>query len=333
MTHKQPIQRTISRYLESLFAHYAPQTILAYSQALRLFAQLLQKQLAIHPTKASIDTLKVDWAYLYLHHLQENHSIETEHLYSRAILGFYQYVETHIHPGFAGQADILARYLAQHRRAKQHYAPTLPVAAIETILTHVTTASTPRDPDHSISRDTLRLLRDKAFLLTLANTGLRVSEICLLRVEHIDPTHHILLLDTDLQLPLPSPVLAAVNAYLVARKPLDSLQHLFHASHLPLFARHDKKAAKQILPISRWTAANIVAYWTTAALPPDEYQQLISNNCPISPQTFRHYFVIATLQRTGNLHETQTLARHADTATTRRYLTYTVQNTPPESND
>jgi integrase len=100
-------------------------------------------------------------------------------------------------------------------------------------------------------------------------------------------------------------------------------QRLLAPSQLALFARHDKKAGNNILPISRWTAANIIHQWTMSSLPPDIRADLTAQGITISPQTFRHYFVITVLQRTGDIAETQYLARHADTATTRRYLPYT----------
>jgi integrase len=326
MQKNHTIKQAISQYIGSLSARFSPQTVLAYSQALRLFEHLLQKQLNINPAKASAHDIATDWAYAYLTYLQEAHSIETEHLYSRAILGFYQYAEYH-DPSLAGMGDALTIYLTTNRRPKQHLSPELPLEAMHTILFHVTTAAPPPRSEHSVSRETLRMLRDKAFLLTLAHTGLRVSEICGLRLADIDLEYHTLSLAPELPLPIPSTALAAIKLYLAERQPLDNLQRLFNPTHLPLFARHDKKAANKILSISRWTAANIVHFWTAIALPLEMRSALITNNCPITPQTFRHYFVITTLQATGNIQETQTLARHIDTTTTRRYLRFIASDT------
>jgi integrase/recombinase XerC len=325
MAPNQTVHHAISQYLATLAPRFAPQTILAYGQALRLFAACLHDQLSLDPKKTPITAITLDCASTYLNYLQDTHSIETEHLYSRAMLGFYQYVDNHTTSN--SQSEPLAEYLTANRRAKHLNTLTLPLEAIETILTHVTTTTAPQPTDQANIRDTLRLLRDKAFLLTLANTGLRVSEICNLRIANIDLARQVMILSTDFLLPIPPVVLAAISSYLAARNPVDALQHLFHASHLPLFARHDKKVGNKILPISRWTAANIVELWAITALPPDTYNELTARNCPISPQTFRHYFVITTLQQTQSLQATQTLARHADATTTRRYLQYTSPDT------
>lgn len=329
MTTSHTIKQAISQYISSLTQHFSPQTILAYSQATRLFEHLLRKQFNINTDKVSPHNLSGNWAYAYLSHLQETHSVETEHLYSRAILGFYQYAEQHSPSQLSGLSATLAAYLTANRRPKQHTTPDLPLGAIHTILTHVTTVALPTKPEHGNSRETLRLLRDKAFLLTLAHTGLRVSEICSLRLAEIDLGSHTLILSPELSLPIPINALTAISHYLAERKPLDRLQRLFTPTYLPLFARHDKKAASKILPISRWTAANIVNFWTVTALSPETRHKLLVENCPISPQTFRHYFVVTTLQTTGSLQETQLLARHVDTTTTRRYLRYTSPDNKP----
>jgi integrase len=310
----------MSHYLASLQGRFSPQTVLAYGQALRLFTQVLREHFFIQTKNTPITAITITWASTYLEFLQQNHSPETEHLYSRAIIDFYQYLENQTSSLANDLTTTLSAYITQHRRPKHYHTPTLPLDAIEAIVAHATTVSPPLNTDDTTQRDTLRLLRDKAFLLTLAYTGLRVSEICSLRIANLDLHSKAILLSEDLPLQLPTTVIAAIDLYLTQRKPLDNAQQLFHASHLPLFARHDKKAGRKILPISRWTAANIVNFWVSTALPPATCQQLIRHNTPITPHTFRHYFVVTTLHNTGNLQQTQALARHADTATTRRYL-------------
>lgn len=321
MSKTQTISQAILIYLNTLHVQYSPQTILAYAQALRLFEHVTQEEHHINTDSVSIHEMDVTWAHTYIHHLQNTHSIETEHLYTRALLSFWQ--QTQIN---RQDADILASYIATHRRPKQHHIPDLPFDIIETILNYATgfTFTTPiSHTKQPTNREQLRLQRDKAFLLTLAHTGLRVSEICNLRKQHIDLTQKTLTLTEDrCILPIPSNVSAAINSYLVNRKTLDDTQRLFGPDHLPIFARHDKKAGKKILPISRWTAANIVDYWVNQALPPDILDKLHQQDCSISPQTFRHYFVITILKQTGNLNKTQALARHIDTSTTRRYLRF-----------
>lgn len=324
------IHHAIGQYISSLTQKFSAPTVLAYSQALRHFDHFLRHTRHTNPARTAISHLSLAWACAYLTHLQETYSVETEHLYSRAILAFYQYA-AQFAPTLDGIPSSLAIYLANKRRTKQPHVPTLPFHAIEAILNFVNTAPLPASSSSAPSRDALRLLRDKAFLFTLAHTGLRVSEICGLRLRDIDMPSNTLHLPPNLQLPIPAPTYTAITHYLTTRAPLDRIQPLFNANHLPLFARHDKKAAHRILPISRWTAANIVDFWTNAALSQEERNHLTVTDSPISPQTFRHYFVATTLHTTGDLHQTQTLARHTTPATTRRYLRYAPYDTEPRT--
>ena len=314
------ISQAISHYLDSLHTHYSPQTILAYAQALHLFERITQNEHHIITGRTPINKLDSMWVHTYLQQLQKTRSIETEHLYTRALLAFLQDVQL---TGYFQQSNLdeLTTYIITWRRSKQHNIPELPLDAIETILNHVNSISLSLNA-HPPEREQLRLQRDKTFLLTLAHTGLRVSEICDLRKNNINLTQQTITLTGQSILPLPALVNTTISQYLKARYHLDNNQQLIHPDNLPLFARHDKKASKRVLPISRWTAANIVTYWVDQALSINMQSELQKHNCSISPQTFRHYFVVVLLKRTGSLDETQTLARHADTSTTRRYLRY-----------
>jgi integrase len=80
---------------------------------------------------------------------------------------------------------------------------------------------------------------------------------------------------------------------------------------LPVFARHDKKAGKRVLPISTRTAENIVARYVVKALG-EEAQGTIT------PHTFRHYFVTRAA-RNQDILLAQHLARHESINTTSSY--------------
>jgi integrase len=273
---------------------------------------VLQQRLGVRPT-APLRELGVEWGEEYLHYLQEERSIETEHLYTRAILDFCRHIESQqwAEPNFSE----LNQKLTTQRRHKKHTTPAPPIEAIEQILAHIQAIAIP--PEGKITyRERLRLRRDKAMLLTLAETGLRVSEICNLKKNQADLEKQSLLLHA-MTIPITSPVSKAIQAYLEERAKLDKG---YADQQLPLFARHDKRVGRRILPMSRWTVGNIVKYWAQATLPDELQRQLEQTAQSITPQTFRHYFVIKTLSQTGDLSLTQTLARHADPSTTKRYL-------------
>jgi integrase len=112
-------------------------------------------------------------------------------------------------------------------------------------------------------------------------------------------------------------VTTAISTYLSRRSNLDQQ----NPTDTPLFARHDKRASKRVLPISRWTGANIVENWVNYALDASIRAQLDSEKITITPHSFRHYFILDALAQTDHdIAATQTLARHGDRSTTRRYL-------------
>ncbi len=312
---KHTLQQAIHKFLASLNHHAAPQTIIVYKQALTLFTTFLGKILGIRASKVPISDTRIEWAQAFFKHLQDANSIETEHLYSRAVLKFYRTIE-----GIQGTPNTiqLETYLKEHRRPKQHSHPAPPISAINKIISHIKATPTPPITANNL-REGLRHRRDKAFILTLAETGLRASEICNLRCFQFEAKLNTLHTgESQTAFPLTGTTTRAICRYLEARAPLDSMQ-LLEPQYLPLFARHDKRAGEKVLPLSRWTVANIVKHWTNSALSPETRHELSKNNQQITPHTFRHYFVIKTIMQTRDLELAQGLARHADTSTTKRY--------------
>jgi integrase len=165
----------------------------------------------------------------------------------------------------------------------------------------------------------------------LAETGLKVSELCDLRLKQFNPQHQTIQLSPDFEIPLSSQANSSLKSYLDHRHKLDNKQHLMKTDELPLLARHDKRAGEKVLPISRWTASNIINEWTMLALTEQTQADLQENNQRITPQSFRHYFVLHMLQQSDDITATQALARHADRSTTSRYLKSPIFN--KESDD
>lgn len=314
----QTLQEAIAHYLSRVDHEYSPQTSAAYTQALNLFRQVLHVQLHLDAWREPVANLSIAWGQAYLEYLQGTRSIETEHLYSRALVDFFNYAEKQ---GWstASAAD-LAAYVAANRRPKEHIIPHPPLEAIDQLLAYVATAPVPAGP-HVSERERLRVLRDRAFILTLAETGLKVSEVCALRRRHFRAETRSIRLDDEGPTLRLTPITAqAISAYLRERVKLDTSQALQPSADLPLFARHDRRTGKRVLPFSRWTAMNIINDWMRLALPAAERAALEAAGKHVTTQTFRHYFVINTLSQTRDLAITRALARHGDLSTTRRYL-------------
>ena len=165
-------------------------------------------------------------------------------------------------------------------------------------------------------RERLINLRDRAFIVTLADTGLRVHEACNLRRGDLDRNERKAIVkgkgNREAIVRFSQRSLEALNDYLAARAKLDGSSGRQLAS-LPLFARHDKGAGKKVKPMTPTTGRNIVDQRVTEAIGPEAGKN-------ITPHSFRHYFVTTVLIGSGgNLKLAQSLARHQNIAVTQRY--------------
>ena len=168
-----------------------------------------------------------------------------------------------------------------------------------------------------------RNLRDRAFLLTLAYTGLRVHEACQMRRGDLDWNDGKAILigkgDKQAVIRFSTRSLDALRDYLAARAPLDSSARKPLGSLL-LFLRHDPGVKKggatcgdsQFRPISTETGRDIVRLRVVEALGP-------AAAGTITPHSSRHYFVTIVLRSSGNLKVAQALACHSNISTTSLY--------------
>jgi integrase len=190
--------------------------------------------------------------------------------------------------------------------------PQFPTNDIERVLSHV--SDMPSLPaDSEVER--LRAMRDRAFLLTLADTGLRVHEACNLRRGDIDWNEGRAIIigkgDKQAVVRFTSRAMRAIKDYLALRAELDGSSGK-QLTALPLFARHDKGTGKKVKPITPTTGRNIVAERVKQALGSEAQGH-------ITPHSFRHYFVSTILRASGNLKLAQALARHENIQITQRY--------------
>jgi integrase len=197
----------------------------------------------------------------------------------------------------------------RNRRIGQRL-PQFPRDDIEKILEYIQAV-----PASLTEAEQLRDFRDKAFLITLADTGLRVHEACNLRRGDIDwnESRAIIIGKGNKQavIRFSQRSMSAIKEYIKARSKLDGVSGR-PLSALPLFARHDKGAGKKIKPITPTTGRNIVDERIRQALGDEAKGR-------ITPHSFRHYFVTTVLRASGNLKLAQELARHANISVTQRY--------------
>jgi site-specific recombinase XerD len=302
------ITSAIEEYLEVIKLARSQNTALTYGKALKEFKKVLLK-LKIDPETSPAITLTEDLISKLAMHLK-SFSPATEQLYVRAVARFYRYLAAErLAEINLPRMDLL---IEQRTRKPGIRLPQFPTHSIERVLDFVSDiASLPTDSE--VER--LRAMRDRAFLLTLADTGLRVHEACNLRRGDLDWNEGRAIIigkgDKQAVVRFTSRAMRALKDYLSLRAELDGGSGK-QLTSLPLFARHDKGTGKKIKPITPTTGRNIVAERVKQALGSEAEGH-------ITPHSFRHYFVSTILRASGNLKLAQALARHENIQITQRY--------------
>jgi len=238
------------------------------------------------------------------------YSATTERLYLTALAGFYEFLSAErLCEINLPRIRLLIR---QRARKPGQRLPQFPFNNIEKILEYA--RKIVLSPNKDLPSQLINS-RDRAFLLTLADTGLRVHEACALHRGDVDWNEGRALIigkgNQQAVVRFSRRSLLAIKEYLTLRASLDGASGRTLAS-LPLFARHDRGAGKKIKPITTTTGRNIVTQRVNEALG-------IEAVGTITPHSFRHYFVTVVLRSSGNLKLAQELARHKNIAVTQRY--------------
>jgi site-specific recombinase XerD len=301
------IQEAIDRYLRQIRRSKSSNTASAYRQGLKAFAACMaQSDAEINFAEAGIETLSPLWLELFLNQLHKQ-SVSTEHLYTTAVAGFYRYVAAQEWTKL--NLSTLDFEMSQ-RRSQGKRLHVFPEGDVEKVLAYIQDAV--KFPTKTLVAK-LTIQRDSALLITLADTGLRVSEACALRRGDIDweRLRAIIIGKGDKQaiVRFSQRSMHFISRYLAVRSELDQLQG--RQNVLPLFARHDKKAGRRVLPISTRTAENIVTRYVVKALGEEA-------RGTITPHTFRHFFVTRAA-RQRDIMLAQHLARHESINTTSGY--------------
>mgnify|MGYP006298099897 CR=1 FL=1 len=303
------ITETIARYLDSVRLSRSENTARTYGNAMRSFTLSLENY-GISPEERDISTLNESFITQFAADLKR-YAPTTERLYLTAATGYYEYLAAE------RLCEInlprLRMLIKRRARRPRQRLPQFPKDDIETILVY---ADRLREMPAEDERQRLRLLRDRAFLITLANTGLRVHEACNLRRGDVEWHEGKAIIvgkgNREDVVRFSTKALNALRDYLNARAEIDGAFGKALTS-LPLFARHDKGAGDRVEPISTTTGRNIVRQRVRESLG----EKAVGT---ITPHSFRHYFVTEVLQGSGgNIKMAQELARHQNIQITQRY--------------
>ncbi len=303
------LAESIQAYLESVSLSRSPNTARTYTNALQAFLLTLE-DLEIDPETLSSRKIQEDWIISFSDALKV-YAPATERLYLTAVAGWYEFLAAEGHT----ELNLPRLRLLIRRRSRKpgQRLPQFPRHQIDRVIEYaINLAGIPSDDD----KEHMRNLRDRAFLLTLADTGLRIHEACNLRRGDLDWNEGRALLigkgDRQAIVRFSTRSLMALKEYLNLRAKLDGGFGRPLAS-LPLFARHDRGAGKNVLPISTTSGRAIVHQRVKECLGDEAGDE-------ITPHSFRHYFVTTVLRGSGgNLKLAQELARHRNIAVTQRY--------------
>jgi integrase/recombinase XerC len=280
----------IEHFLDTL--NRSPKTIFAYRNALVQFVNVVGDDAAL-----STET------YIKFLTSLKRKAPSTQTVYTTAVLKFYAFSKS-------GNPAELLEATEHHTHKQGKRIVNFNREAVDQIIAHCVSLSGNASSSLSVN---LEALRDRAFVLTLADTGLRISEACALKRGDIDWLEQRAIIigkgDKQAVVRFSNRAIEALKLYLHARSSVEPNSRKPLASQ-PLFARHDIRASKTIRPI---TAGGM---WKAIK---DRMEESGLERNTVRLHDFRHYFVTMTYLAKRDLKLSQILARHESISTTNRY--------------
>jgi integrase/recombinase XerC len=272
----------INHFLDTL--DRSPKTIFAYRNALEQFIKAVgvDAEMNIESYTAFLKAIKLK-------------SPSTKGIYTTAVRQLYAFCK-------AGNSDELKEATKHYTRNQGKRIVNFNREAVEKVIEFCSSLS-----------GNLAALRDRAFVLTLVDTGLRISEACALNRSDVDWLEGRAIIigkgDKQAVIRFSNRSIEALKAYLHARASVEPNSRIPLGSQ-PIFARHDIRASKKIRPI---TAGGM---WKAIK---SRIEEAGVERSAVRIHDFRHYFVTMTFLAKGNLKLSQELARHESISTTNRY--------------
>lgn len=302
------IRQAVSAYLDSLYLSRSQNTFRTYRNGMNAFVQMLDHS-GIDSEHTPITALNEETIAWFADSLKDQ-APTTERLYLTAATGFFEFIAAENMT--VVNLPRIRLLIRQRARRPGVRLPQFPNDEIEQVLDYMISLTANPAMDET---QRLRDLRDRAFLITLADTGLRVHEACRLVRGDVDWNEQraVIIGKGNRQdvVRFSDRSIKAIRQYLQARARIDGNSGR-ELVKLPLFARHDRGAGSKTKAITTTTGRNIVSERVGQAVGPEAVGT-------ITPHSFRHYFVTRVLRSSGNLKLAQELARHQNIAVTQRY--------------
>ncbi|HLO27983.1 MAG TPA: tyrosine-type recombinase/integrase, partial [Anaerolineales bacterium] len=224
------METKIKSFLETL--DRSPRTIFAYRNALNQFVAVVSEE-----AELNLET------YTKFLNSIKSKSPATKRVYTTAVRKFYAFHK-------AWNTDELKEATKHYTRTSGKRIVNFNREAVEKVIAYCISLN---GTSVTSPREYLEALRDRAFVLTLADTGLRISEACALKRGDIDwlERRSIIIGKGDKQAVVyySNRCIEAMKEYLHARANVEPNSRTPLGSQ-PLFARHDIRASKKIRPIT-----------------------------------------------------------------------------------
>lgn len=326
------IDEAIERFLNYLRASRSVATSDTYATGLNHLRAYLggrdlpPKKTEVRMLTPAVITDFVTWLYDYLVEEvaagdERRVSEATKATYFAAVSGFLDYlvVETEQLRLDGTAYDALRRTLARaSRRKNREKLPPDKLPSAEIVGMLLDEVRRPLDLPESMQERTrqrkkLIRLRDIAIVEALLSSGMRVGEMVRLERGHLLYEVKGAMVKygkggKDREVLFSDRAWVAIQAYLRARQDGAQSRPL---ANLPVFSRHDRRAAEEVLPLSTRSVQNTFVDLASRAG--------ILERFHLTPHTLRHYFATEFLSETGDLALTQYALGHASPATTRIY--------------
>ncbi len=296
----------------------SPTTI---SQFLNAWLSIKKESKSLHTFNASKSAAKAFLravGNIHLSSLTEDHysvflralkryDARTEQLYSTLIFGWFVYLSAKEIKTFNIAKLKYARETEQRRPGKR--LRKFDRTALERLKARVV--------DFEFKPDDLPAARAKAMVILALDSGLRVSELCKLRVGDLDFEQLQGLVvgkrDKERRFPFTKKSVKAIQAYLSMRKRLEPDRGKpVKLAEVPVFVSHSKRGHSKLEPMDTDTARLDLAR-IVMILP-------IVANSPITPHVLRHFAGNELRKATGDLELVSFLLGHESLETTKGYM-------------
>ena len=308
------ISNAIERYLEdaSVGSRHTRRT---YRTALTHFQTYLSAR-RIAPDSSELEQIDVDRLLAFATWLLDEAGVGRRTLltYLAGLAGLVQFLQVRGWLPFSPQE--LARFEEGMKRVRKNQRPPdlMPHPPKPEDLDALVAAAYARPlKREGDAREHLGTLRDIAIVEVLRCSGLRVGELVKIARKQLDDDEQAAWVvgkgGKARRIYFDQQAWGAIHRYLQARQALDGATHR-PLAELPVFARHDKRAGDQILPLTTVSVQNTIRDLAERA-------NLAAKG--ITPHALRHYFATRIYQTTRDLAVTQTALGHANPSTTRIY--------------